>query len=62
MCIELKKAIIDWVFENIGVFQINNAARKEFREYIYNKDGDYLLGGQKVSEFIDETIKLVRGY
>lgn len=62
MCLELKRAIIEWVFDNIGEFQIVNAAHKQFRNYIYDDTGDYLIGGKKVSEFIDETIKLVRGY
>lgn len=59
MRIELKKAILNWICENIDEFQINNECHRAFHEYIYNKDGNYLIGGEKVSQFIDDTIKLI---
>jgi len=56
---ELKKAIIDFIFENEKQFQINNAVTEKFRAYIYDADGNFLIGGKDVSEFIDKAIKLI---
>jgi len=56
---ELKKAIIDFIFENEKQFQINNAVTQKFRAYIYDADGNFLIGGEDVSEFIDKAIKLI---
>jgi hypothetical protein len=61
MRLELKKAILDWIIENINEFQIVIACHDAFREYIYNKEGNYLIGGEKVSKFIEEAIKLIKG-
>lgn len=60
MIIELKKAIVNFIFENINEFQLNNAISKEFRPYIYDSKGEYLIGGKEVSEFIDNAIKLLK--
>ena len=59
MRIELKKAILNWICKNSNEWQINNECHKAFREYIYNKDGNYLIDGEKVSKFIDDAIKLI---
>lgn len=56
---ELKKAIIDFIFENEKEFQINNAVTEKFRAYIYDADGNFLIGGEDVSEFIYKAIKLI---
>ena len=56
---ELKKAIIDFIFENEKQFQINNAVTEKFRAYIYDADGNFLIGGEDVSEFIYKAIKLI---
>ena len=58
---ELKKAIIDYIFENEREFQLTNATVEKFRPYIYDADGSYLIGGEEVSRFIDEAIKLIIG-
>ena len=58
---ELKKAIIDWLFENKNAWQRTNACREYFRPYIYNSDGNYLIGGEEVSEFITSADKLICG-
>lgn len=56
---ELKKAIIDYIFENKKEFQLTNSVKTKFRAYIYDADGNYLIGGEEVSEFIREAIKLI---
>ena len=58
---ELKKAIIDWLFENKNAWQRTNACREYFRPYIYNSDGNFLIGGEEVSEFITSADKLIYG-
>lgn len=60
MRLELKQAILNWIIENINEFQLVNACHKAFREYIYNAEGNYLIGGEKVSQFIDDAIKLIK--
>lgn len=60
MNLELKKAIVNFIFDNINEFQITNATVKEFKLYIYNDQGNYLIGGEQVSEFISEAIKLLK--
>ena len=58
---ELKKAIIDWLFANKNEWQRTNACRGYFSPYIYNADGNYLIGGEEVSDFITEADKLIYG-
>lgn len=61
MYLELKKAIIEWFLENENAWQRVYAAHKEFRPYIYNADGNYLIGGEIVSDFISNVDKLLYG-
>jgi hypothetical protein len=56
---ELKRAIIDWFFKNENTWQRVNSCHEAFREYIYNKEGNYLIGGEDVSSFISKAEKLI---
>lgn len=56
---ELKKEIIKWLLENENRWQRLNACTKEFRNYIYNDEGNYLIGGEEVSNFIEEADDLI---
>ena len=56
---ELKKEIIKWLLENENKWQRLNACTKEFRNYIYNDEGNYLIGGEEVSNFIEEADDLI---
>lgn len=47
---ELKTAIIKWLLKNENQWQRVNACTEAFREYIYNKSGNYLIGGEAVVE------------
>lgn len=58
---ELKKAILDWLFENPNEWNRLNACSKAFRAYIFDDKGEYLIGGREVSEFIEEADKLIYG-
>ena len=55
---ELKKAIIDFIFEKEKEFQLHNATIEKFRPYIYDANGNYLIGGEDVANFISKAIKL----
>ena len=56
---ELKEAIIKWLFENENKWQRTNECREAFRQYIYTPDGNYCIGGEKVSDFISAADKLL---
>ena len=58
---ELKKEIINWLLENENAWQRVNACHKAFKPYIYNADGNYLIGGEIVSQFISDADKLLYG-
>jgi hypothetical protein len=60
MNIKLKKAIIDWLFENITEFQITNACTRHFRQYIYTDKGEFCIGGDEVYYFINDAVKLLK--
>lgn len=55
---ELKDAIIKAVQDNIDQFQNINYITDKFRAYIYDENGNYLIGGEEVAVFIQEFIKL----
>ena len=57
---ELKKAIVNFIFERESEFQLKNATIEKFRPYIYYPEGNYLIGGEEVSKFIDEIIKILK--
>jgi hypothetical protein len=56
---ELKQAIVNCIFENERQFQLINHVKTQFREYIYTSQGNYLIGGEDVGEFIENAIKLL---
>jgi hypothetical protein len=56
---ELKKEIILWLFENENVWQRVNACTENFRDYIYDKNGNYLIGGENVADFIRQADNLL---
>jgi hypothetical protein len=45
--------------DNRNAWQRVNACTKEFRAYIYNSEGNYLIGGREVAEFIDAAAKIL---
>ena len=57
---ELKKAIVNFMFDNSKGFQLINNTTQEFRSYIYDSRGNYLIGGENVANFIKETEKLIK--
>lgn len=57
----LQKAIIEYIFDNLQYFSLHNQVTKEFTAYVYDKDGEYLIGGAQVAGFITKAIKLIQG-
>ena len=56
---ELKKLIIDFVFENMQTFNLVNTTVNKFRPYIYDESGAHLIGGEDVYNFIKDAVKLI---
>lgn len=56
---KLKKAIIDYLFENEKIFSLTNITIHHFRAYIYDAKGEFLIGGEEVAEFIEKAEKLI---
>ena len=44
---ELKRIIFNWLVDNENEWSRVNACHKKFRDYIYNSEGNYLIGGKK---------------
>ena len=59
MYLELKQAIINWLIDNKNSWQRVNACHDEFRQYIYDNSGNYIIGGKVVSDFISDADKLL---
>lgn len=59
LLIEFKKKVVDWIFENADEFQLANACVKKFSRYIYDEDGNYLIGGEVCFNFIVDVCRLL---
>ena len=57
---ELKRAIVNFIIDNEKEFQIHNETMVKFRTYIYDTEGEHLIGGDEVYNFISDAIKLLR--
>ena len=58
---ELKAAIIQWLLDHESTFSRVNECHREFRPYIYDAEGNYLIGGQNVSSFIEDVDRILSG-
>lgn len=47
------------MFENEKVFNRVNCCMDAFRAYIFDANGNYLIGGKEVAEFISKANKLL---
>ncbi len=56
---ELKAVIIGYLLDHENEWQRVNACRDKFREYIYNSEGEYLIGGKEVEQFIEDADDLL---
>ena len=56
---ELKAAIITWLLDNENAWQRVTECKKHFRPYIFDAAGQYLIGGEDASNFIDAADKLL---
>ena len=56
---DLKRAIVAWLLDNENCWQRVNNCREVFRPYIYTVNGDYLIGGEDVANFISNIDKVL---
>lgn len=56
---ELKQAIINFIFDNEKDFQLVNNTVAKFKNYVYDSEGEYLIGGEDIRDFIHQAIKLL---
>lgn len=61
MCKELKAEILKWLLEHENEWQRVNACTEAFRQYVYNTDGNFLIGGNIILDFIKEADRLLYG-
>lgn len=50
-----------WLLEHENEWQRVNTCVDEFRNYIYNDNGNFLIGGENVHDFIVKADKLLYG-
>ena len=50
--VNLRIEIVKWFTENINRWQRVISCMDAFRAYIYDADGNYLIGGKDITEFI----------
>ncbi len=55
---QLKDKIIEEVQHNAKVYQLVNSITNKFKAYIYDTQGNYLIGGEEVANFIKDFINL----
>lgn len=55
----LQRAILEYIFDNIQYTSVHNQTTKEFKLYIYDDKGEYLIGGARVAHFITQALKLI---
>ena len=48
LLIGFKKLVVDWICENADEFQIINACVENFKHYIYDDNGNYLIDRKSV--------------
>lgn len=59
MLTELKKAIFDYIVENENQRQRLNRAVSHFKMYIYDENGEFLIWGREVYDWICKINDLI---
>lgn len=57
--LELMESILIWLLRNKNLFNRVNHCIDEYRNYIYDDNGSYLIGGEEVVNFIEKADKLL---
>lgn len=57
---DLKKAIFNYMIDNLNSFSLLNDTTKHFKQYIFTSEGNYLIGGKEVNEYIRNVEKLIK--
>ena len=56
---QLMQAIFNYLIDNRNGFNLHNATTEQFKPYIYDDQGNYLIGGEQVGQFISDAIELI---
>lgn len=56
---ELRKAIVEFIFDNENSYQLTKKTIDNFRLYIYDNKGEYLIGGEDVLNFIKDAVNVL---
>ena len=56
---ELKASILNWLLANENQWMRVRACHEAFRQYIYDPNGNFIIGGKQVSNFITKADKLL---
>lgn len=59
LLMEFKQRVVEWICKHANEFQLVNACVEEFRGYIYDSNGNFLLGGDGVLDFIKQACRLM---
>lgn len=57
--LQLKQAIINYIFENYNLFNRLNNTIHNFKNYIYNENWNYLIGWKEIIEWIEKIDKMI---
>lgn len=58
----LMQAIVEYMSDTHNDFQLVNNTVQQFRQYIYDDAGEYIIGGKQVASFIIKAEKLLTEY
>ena len=56
---DLKREIVEWLLDNENCWQRASMCKEVFRPYIYAPNGNYLIGGEDVANFINNIDKVL---
>lgn len=57
--IELKQAIINYIFENYNLFNRLNNTTHKFKNYIFDENWNYLIWWKDIIEWIEKIDKMI---
>lgn len=57
--LQLKQAIINYIFGNYNLFNRLNCTTKKFKNYIYDENWNYLIWWKDIIEWIEKIDKLI---
>lgn len=59
LLMEFKQQVVEWICEHADEFQLINACVEHFSRYVYDENGNYLIGGEMRFNFIVDACRLL---